>query len=64
MEQDFPIQDSLATGIIDTVVKVLSQVLWKPQDDENNAKDDFSNIQSFIRKYMKSSFQKSMEGDQ
>jgi hypothetical protein len=39
----FPLEESLVSTIIESIVKELSGALYKPQDDQNNAKDDLSN---------------------
>lgn len=41
---DCHIESSLIMNIVDMIVKELSKGIYLPEDDENNAKDDLSNI--------------------
>ena len=61
LEREFPIEEALIPQLIETVVKSLTSGLYKPEDVENNANDDLSTITSFIRRNMKSNFQKQLE---
>lgn len=40
----FPLEESLIPDLITVIVKMLSAVLYQPQDQQNNAKDDLTNI--------------------
>lgn len=61
LDKDFPIEEDLVPTVIEYVVKYLSGIVYKPSDNINNAQDDFSDIMTFIRKNMKSDFQKQIE---
>lgn len=63
LEWTFPIEDALVSTLIDMVVKELLGAVYRPKDPTNNADDDLSSIQSFIRQNMKSNLTKQLEGD-
>lgn len=44
MDRDFPIEDSLVTSLIDLIVQSLGSTLYKPEDTQNNANDDITDI--------------------
>ncbi len=62
MDCRYPIEEALASQLIDTVIKFMTSGLYKPEDTENNANDDLSTMMSFIRNNMKSNLQKQIEG--
>ena len=43
LDRTFPIEDALAPPLIELVVKELAGPVYKPDDEENNAKDDLAN---------------------
>lgn len=43
MDRVFPIEDALVPPLIELVVKELAGPVYKPDDEENNAKDDLAN---------------------
>ena len=43
VDRTFPIEDALVTPLIELVVKELAGPVYKPDDEENNAKDDLVN---------------------
>ena len=43
MDRVFPIEDALVPPLIELVVKELSGPIYKPDDEDNNAKDDLTN---------------------
>jgi hypothetical protein len=61
LDKDFPIESGLVPQLIESVVKELSGALYKPADPENNANDDLSSIQTFIRSNIKSPLLKQLE---
>lgn len=61
MDNIFPLEDSLVEPLIEMVVKDLMPDVYKPSDEVNNAKDDLSDMMSFIRRNMKSNLQKQIE---
>lgn len=63
LDKDFPLEDDLLPQCIQLVVKELSGVVYRPKDATNSASDDLSDLYTFIKHNMKSSFQKQMEDD-
>lgn len=64
LDREFPLEEGLTTTVIELTVKYLSGAIYRGKDGENNAKDDLADIAYFIRKNMKSGFQKQLEGDE
>lgn len=62
LDMKFPLEEALVPQVIQLVVKELSGAIYKPEDSENNANDDLSNIASFLRNNVKSNLQKQIEG--
>lgn len=62
LDRKFPIEEALIPQLIDTVVKFMTSGLYKPEDDNNNAKDDLATLMQFLRNNMKSNLQKEIEG--
>lgn len=62
LEQEYPLEEVLQIPLIEMVVKELSTGLYKPQDDINNAKDDESDLYTFIARNAKSNIQKQIYG--
>lgn len=62
LDKRFPIEEALIPQLIDTVVKFMTSGLYKPEDDDNNAKDDLATMMQFLRNNMKSNLQKQIEG--
>lgn len=61
IDNEFPLEETLVPVLIESVTKFISSGLYKPQDPDNNAADDLSNITTFIRQNMKSALQKQIE---
>ena len=62
LDSQFPMEEALIPQLIETVVKFMTSGLYKPEDTENNDKDDLSTMMAFIRNNMKSNLQKQIEG--
>lgn len=62
MDADFPIEENLIPTLIELAVKFLSSGVYKPEDGNNNASDDLSNIATSLRQNLKSAMQKQIEG--
>lgn len=62
LEEDFPIREYLVPALIELVVKELIGAAYRPVDDKNDDRDDFSDIIAWARRNMKSGFQKQIEG--
>lgn len=63
LEEDFPMEDSLTSLLIQSVVKELLGAAYRPKDSQNNANDDLADMIAFMRRNMKSAYQKQIEGD-
>lgn len=61
LDKTFPLEEGLVYTVIEAVVKYLSSTVYKPEDAENNAADDLSDLMTFIRRNMKSNLQKQIE---
>lgn len=61
LDKDFPLESALIPTMLELVVKELLGASYRPEDTENNATDDLSNMDSFIRRNMKSDLVKQME---
>lgn len=62
LDREFPLEEGLVSTVVELVVKYLSGAAYRPKDPENNASDDLSDLVAFMRKNMKSDFQKQIEG--
>jgi hypothetical protein len=51
-------EDSLTPLLIQSVVKELLGAAYRPKDQQNNANDDLADMIAFIRRNMKSAYQK------
>ena len=63
LDNPFPIEDSLVTQLIALVLNAIRQNIYNPRDRQNNANDDLSSIESFVRQFMKDRYVKGNEGD-
>lgn len=61
LDKTFPLESALIPNVIDMIVKELLGSVYKPEDDMNNAKDDLSDLASFIARNAKSNLQKQIE---
>lgn len=61
LDREFPLEEGLVSTVIELVVKYLSGAVYRPKDQENNANDDLSDLVAFMRRNMKSNFQKQLE---
>lgn len=62
LDMTFPLEEALIPQVVQLVVKELGGSIYKPEDGENNASDDLSELATFIRNNVKSSLQKQIEG--
>ena len=62
LDREFPLEEGLVASVIELVIKYLSGAVYRPKDQENDANDDLSDLVAFIKRNMKSEFQKSIEG--
>ncbi len=57
LDMNFPIRDYLVPTLIELCVKDITGAAYKPEDPENNAKDDLADLASFLRKNTKNNLQ-------
>ena len=62
MDTEFPIEEGLATQVIELTLKYLGSSLYKPMDASNNTSDDLATIATFLRNNIKSNLEKQIEG--
>ena len=58
LDREFPLEEGLTSTVIELVVKYLSGAVYRPKDSSNDANDDMSDLVAFMRRNMKSNFQK------
>lgn len=61
LDQEFPLEADLVSQMLELIVKELLGVSYRPVDSYNNSQDDLSDLVAFLRKNMKSNFQKQIE---
>lgn len=61
LDRNFPLEEGLVPSVIELVVKYLSGAAYRPKDSTNDANDDLSDLVAFMRRNMKSNFQKQIE---
>ena len=61
LDREFPLEEGLTSTVIELVVKYLSGAVYRPKDSSNDANDDMSDLVAFMRRNMKSNFQKQIE---
>ena len=61
LDLTFPTDESLIPSILELVLKDLTNGLYKPSDDINNAADALSDLAGYLRRNMKSKFQKQVD---
>lgn len=49
----FPLEDNFINALVQGIVSLLSGSLMAPQDNQNNANDDLSNLYSYIQRMTK-----------
>ena len=63
IDTDFPLEESLIPQCINLILKDLLGAAWRPKDDQNNAKDDLSDMNTFIRRNMRNDYQRQLYGN-
>lgn len=61
LDETFPIEDILIPSILELVMKDLTNGVYKPSDNTNDAQDALSDLAGFLRRNMKSQFQKQID---
>ena len=62
LDTEFPFEDSLVPQMCDSIYNVLTNSIYKPKDDSNDANDTLANLANYLRNNMKSDFQKQIDG--
>ena len=62
LDADFPFEDSLVPQMCDNIYNVLTNSIYRPKDDNNDANDALANLANYLRNNMKSDFQKQIDG--
>lgn len=63
MDRKYPIEDYMVPTLINAVVKEILGAEYRPEDSQNNASDDSSNLYNYLARNTKSNLQKAIEGD-
>lgn len=61
LDREFPLEEGLVSTVMELTVKYLSGAVYRPKDQSNDANDNMSDLMTFIRRNMKSNFQKQIE---
>lgn len=61
LDKEFPLEEGLITTLIQMAVQFLSGAAFRPKDSANDAKDDLSELATFLRQNLKSKLQKQIE---
>lgn len=61
LDEEFPLEESLAPSVLELVLKDLTNGIYKPSDNLNDAQDALSDLAGFLRRNMKSQFQKQID---
>ena len=62
LDRSFHLEEALIPQVVQLVVKELLGSIYKPEDPENDASDNLSDIATFLRTNVKSNLQKQIEG--
>lgn len=61
LDEKFPLEDALVPGVLELVLKDLTNGIYKPSDNLNDAQDALSDLAGYLRRNMKSQFQKQID---
>ena len=61
LDEEFPLEDVLVPSVLELVLKDLTNGIYKPTDTTNDAQDALSDLAGFLRRNMKSQFQKQID---
>lgn len=60
LDLEIPLEEALVSTLIETVVKVLTSAIYKPDDDVNDNRDDLAVLHTFLTKNLKSDLAKQL----
>lgn len=61
LDRVFPLEAALVPAVLELVLKDLTNGIYKPSDTSNDAQDALSDLAGFLRRNMKSQFQKQID---
>jgi hypothetical protein len=61
LDREFPMEDTLVPSVLELVLKDLTNGIYKPSDTSNDAQDALSDLAGYLRRNMKSQFQKQID---
>ena len=61
LDRVFPLETVLVPSVLELVLKDLTNGIYKPSDNTNDAQDALSDLAGFLRRNMKSQFQKQID---
>ena len=61
MDKEFPLEEALVSMVIQNTVQFISPMQYKPEDTQNNSKDDYGDLASYVRAHMKERLPKQTE---
>lgn len=61
MDKEFPLEEALVSMVIQNTVQFISPIQYKPEDTQNNSKDDYGDLANYVRANMKERVSKQME---
>jgi len=61
LDEEFPLEDVLVPTVLELVLKDLTNGIYKPSDNFNDAQDALSDLAGYLRRNMKSQFQKQID---
>lgn len=62
LDMTFPLEESLVSPLLEMVVKDLTSAMLKPEDNNNDGKDDLGSLNKFMYQNTKSDLQKQLYG--
>ncbi len=61
LDSTFPLEEALISPLTDLIIKELLGASYRPEDSTNDSSDDLANLVNFVRRNMKSDFQKTID---
>lgn len=62
LDMTFPMEEALISPLLEMTVKDLSAAMFKPEDNNNNGKDDLGDLNKYMYQNTKSDLQKQLYG--
>lgn len=60
LDKDFPMEDGLTTQLLQLLIQLLTGATQRPEDPNNNANDDLSDIASYLRSMLQPRYQRNI----